>query len=610
MSQAPLSHADGFGGTGFVQLRIAAPSSVNVPFTALHTFFISPTGSDAANGLTPATAWLTPNHAGLVCGDVLVAAAGAYSSASFDSQSHGSSLWGTVGTCPSTTGGIDGLGGVYFTTVVCATYNGCTINASTTFAMEVDKSNWAIEGFQATNTIDGSGACFHAQPIASASPIAFVAFINNVAANCPLVGFGSDGFGGSLSSSVDEFAVVGNIAFNTATSGDFCGSSFGANVPVNVNALAGTHIYFAQNFGFASINSPCSENSIGKGGYTTMASSASAGASTISVAGVSGWGINWPIAASGGGGTFPTSSAAIVTTGATPTLVSSVSGTTIGLSNNVAAPGLANSQLLSIGTSTDGEGLIFDSWGINPYTGQGVAENNIFWKNGGHGMEVFCSGSGCTNGLNVIFNQNTVYCDAQDYKHDGPVFEINDNTSGTIAWSITNNLVQQCVTKPANSQTFAAWNGTTGVGGSGTGQPAVAAGFGHNGFTVTGNYFASAAGATCPSGATCDGTNSVANFGSSYGAGNTLGTSPGFAAPGSAPTTFTNCTGFANSVACMAPVIADFVSSAAPTKGYQAPGACTPNANYPTYLKGIVFLRWDGAAFTEDAGLVTKPCGL
>src|ERR1700733_4492741 len=63
----------------FISYRVnAAPaSSGGVMFTALHTYFMSPTGSDSNDGLTPVKAWATPNHS-VVCGDVIVAAAGTY----------------------------------------------------------------------------------------------------------------------------------------------------------------------------------------------------------------------------------------------------------------------------------------------------------------------------------------------------------------------------------------------------------------------------------------------------------------------------------------------------------------------------------------------------
>lgn len=601
----------------FTSFSVAATNPV---FTALHTFFIAPAsggGSDSNNGTSAGSPWLTPNHSGLVCGDVIIAATGAYSSASFDSLTNGSSLYGTVSSCPSTSGGNDGTGGVQTVTMFCGNQLTCTINGSTQWAMLVDKSHWAIEGFQVTNNTNGSGGCLTAAPNISGAAIGYVAFVDNVSMNCALLGIGAQGLG-PLFNGVDEFAAVGNVAFNAAQSASECGSGFADNVPSNFDALADVHKFYSQNFAFGNINGPCSLNSDGFGAFPTASSAASAGASSIVVSAVSGWGVGAPIGASSNGVTYPSSSTAIVTTGATPTLVSSVAGTTVGLSSNVASPGIANTQQLGVGTSTDGEGLIFDTWAQNGYTGKSVVENNLFWGNGGYGMEFFCGGvTTCNSALTVIFTLNTSYGSAQDYKHDGDVFEftINTLTSATMSFSLTNNIYQASLTKPANSTTFAAWNGTTGVGAHGTGQHVNAADFGQAGLTITGNFFKSAAGATCPTvnTPTCSGTtNDIVNYGTTYGAGNTLGTDAGFASPGSLPTTFTGCAGFANVNACMAATIAAMVPSASGTsgKGYQPVGPCAPDANYPRWLKGIVYLSWDGTKITEQSGLITKPCGL
>ena len=87
------------------------PAAVgSVPFVALHTYYMSPTGSDSATGTSPSTAWASPNHA-LNCGDVIIMKAGTYSALP---------AWGTVSNCPSRSGGIDGTGGIYFAVVLCA----------------------------------------------------------------------------------------------------------------------------------------------------------------------------------------------------------------------------------------------------------------------------------------------------------------------------------------------------------------------------------------------------------------------------------------------------------------------------------------------------------
>ena len=573
--------------------------------------YISPTGSDSNNGTSPATPWLTPNHA-LHCGDVIIAAAGAYSSANFDSYTNGSSLWGTVSSCPSTSGGIDGAGGIYVAAIVCATAFQCTINTSTQFGVFIDKSNWAFEGFTSTNTNNGFGTCFHASPNSGASAsIGYVAFINDIATNCPLAGFESTGIG---SYSTDEAAFVGDIAYNGAQGVDECGSGLSVAGPKNLDSLPGTHVFVSQVFSYGNINGPCSPNSIFEGAFTT-ASAAGAGASSITVAAVTGWGVGWPIAdyISGAG---PYTSSAIVTSGSMPTLVSSVSGNTIGLSSNVAAPGVTNGDGIVVGTTTDGEGIIFDTWGLWPYTGQAAVENNITWGNGSSWFELFCNVN-CAAGLNVYVFNNTSYGNLHDYKHDGAGWDLNLSNLGTTSFtfSVTNNLMQEDVIKPLHSTTYSGWNGTSGVGEAGTGQPVVAAVFGVSWLTISGNFFDSAASATCPGGATCDGGDNIADYnGVNYASGNTLGTAPGFASPGSLPTSAPSCSGYATTYACMhaAGVDTDVVPSAPGTsgKGYQPPGSCRADAFYPTWLKGIAYLSWNGTTLTENAGLVTKPCGM
>ena len=352
--------------------------------------------------------------------------------------------------------------------------------------MFVDKSNWAVEGFQATATYNGYSGCFVAEPSTTTS-IAYVAFINDIASGCGLGGIQSANLPTNLAYSVDEFAAVGDIAFNSGLSSGECGSGISLNTPVNVNALAGTHIFIAGNFSYGNINGFCGPNSIYTGAFTTAGGNYNAGANSITVAGVSGWGVGWPIADLGSGSY---ANAAITTTGTTPTLTSSVSGTTIGLSNSVASPGVVSGDNIAVTTTTDGEGLILDSWGLNPYTGQAAVENNIFWFNGSAGLEVFCN-SACASSLAIYAFKNTLYGNVRDYKHDGPGWGVNTQLSGSTGgtFSFTNNLVQEDVTKPLHSTTYAAWNGTTGVGQAGTGQPVTAAAFENTHWTISGNYF-------------------------------------------------------------------------------------------------------------------------
>jgi hypothetical protein len=293
-----------------------------------------------------------------------------------------------------------------------------------------------------------------------------------------------------------------------------------------------------------------------------------------------------------------------------PTLVKAVSGTRITL--DVAAPGLTNGQMIAVGTSTDGNGLIMDRWDVNQYSGKTVVENNWFWQNGAHGFEMFCLyPTQCAARLNVLFTQNTMYCNGADYKRDGNVWEFYDAESGPGPWTftVTNNIGQTCRMKPEGSATFA------GVGMAGTGQPITAAAFGRTGIAATGNYFSALPGTPCVIYANCAGPNNdLANFnGANYAAGNTLGVDPKFAAPDTLPMIAPDCAGFASAVECMNAkyhVATILTSSVAPTKGAQAPGPCKSDDNYPIWLKGVAFLHWDGNRLIEKAGAVTKPCDM
>src|ERR1700674_3907941 len=125
-----------------------------IVFTPLHTYYMSATGSDSNNGTSPATAWLDsarPATSGttLQCSDIVMMAPGTYNG-NFSS-------WSSSSTCPSTTGGIDGTGGVFYAVYLCdGNLGSCQINCSTgtcaastgatSAAMSVNANNIAIEG--------------------------------------------------------------------------------------------------------------------------------------------------------------------------------------------------------------------------------------------------------------------------------------------------------------------------------------------------------------------------------------------------------------------------------------------------------------------------------
>jgi hypothetical protein len=58
-------------------------------------------------------------------------------------------------------------------------------------------------------------------------------------------------------------------------------------------------------------------------------------------------------------------------------------------------------------------------------------------------------------------------------------------------------------------------------------------------------------------------------------------------------------------------IISDLVPTASGTsgKGYQKSSTtCAANADYPIWLKGIVYLQWNGSTLSENSGLITRPC--
>jgi hypothetical protein len=233
-----------------------------VPFVALHVYYISPTGKDQNTGTSPSTAWATPHH-NVKCGDVIIAEPGTYVLGTYVTQ-FGENNWGTVSNCPSTSGGIDGAGGIYFAIVLCGgTYLGaCMVSGAPDInnltvnneAFRVDKSNWAVEGFVTTQSDRARTGCMLAVSESSTN-IAFVAFINNIASTCGVEGFGTvPGPGG-----VDQSAVVGAIAYNASPSLDnsaICGSGVSMIPTAGTINTSGTHIFVAGAFAYKNINAP------------------------------------------------------------------------------------------------------------------------------------------------------------------------------------------------------------------------------------------------------------------------------------------------------------------------------------------------------------------
>jgi hypothetical protein len=517
----------------------------STPFTALHIYYISPTGNDSHAGTSPRTAWATPKHP-VVCGDVIIAEPGSYSSNQFFLRN-----WGTVSNCPSTSGGIAGTGGVEFAVLLCAGPNlgVCNVNGGGAEAFRPDVGHWAIEGFDGTQASNAEGGCFSAENDEKVVQ-RYVAFINNIASTCDLAGFDASGDGLSNAGSFDYIAAVGVVSFNGANSiSPYCGSGI-SFIPGNPDSGSGPHIFIDGYFG------AYNTNAIGTGQC-----------------------------AQSGNSSFPHS---------------------------------------------DGEGVIFDTYAKGYAYGfnkQAVLENSVIWHSGNACIEVFPAGDRTNDDLAqyVIFNV-TCYANNQDplaFCAGAELFLNGIYPSGTGSYNIANNLFE------ATQWTCGGGAGATLFGRALKLATGVAAGAntvygaligeinsapGFPTVSIQGNYIWQSHPPTTASAGppnTKVFLNGASNAPWNYGT-NTYN-DPGLTSPMSLFSTAPNCNSYTNVTDCMNTgyrVYSNIRPAIAPTTlGYQPPGACAPDAYYPTWLKGIVYLRWDGTKLTENDGLVNKPCG-
>ena len=575
--------------------------------------YISPTGSDAANGLTTGTPWLTANHA-MHCGDVIIAAAGSYTTQFQQSK------WGAVSNCPSTTGGLDGTGGVYFAVVLCAgpVMTSCSINGGNGEAARIDSNNWAMEGFQGTSTASTGTACFtgSSSVTMSGTSLHHIAFINDIASTCAHDGFNTyPYFADTGAGSVDQTAVVGVAAFAAAQNNAFCNSGV-SMIPTNgPDSSAGTHVFVAGVFAWHNIDSPCS-------GFPDSAVTATTGTpGTLHSASLY---TQYEIVQFSSSGTLPAGLTAatnyyVCGTGLVPNTSFEVSttltcGTAVALTTTGSGTLTATTQ-----KTTDGEGVIFDSWGLQTFTRQGVIEQSAFWGNGSSGVEVFTNGG--TDGSNNYIFSNSSYGNIQDPLHNAnnsSEFNLQSvHVGASSIKSVTSNLAQASGAIPAGSNSVQCSPSNYGCpvyGFAIAGTPTIA-----NDAIVTGNLFADLA-ASCASG-NCDAKdatiswdgNNITSAVTNTLAGVSGGITPNFANPSALPTGAPSCGAYISVTHCMNSlyrVASNLASSAGVGLGYAAPGPCAPDPYFPIWLKGIVYLHWDGTSLTEHAGLITKPCGL
>jgi hypothetical protein len=512
--QCSLAHSQ------IVQFSGASVSTGITTFTPLTLRFMSPTGSDANSGVDAAHPWATPNHA-MNCGDVIIAAPStAYSPGM---------TFGVVSNCPSTTGGIDGTGGIYTAILLCG---GPDLEACKSTGAGSDvfplQNNWAIEGWKCDG--NGNSRCFMANAPTQTTILHHIAMINDVAVNAKQ-GFGmNDCPGGTCNHNVpgdgtDYWAVVGSIAQNASQdTGKLAAIDFVG--PANFDAVAGTHGFIHGNFAWNNVCPSC---------------------------------------------------------------------------------------------STDSEAFMADTLDAHGYTGKVIFSNNISYTAQRFGFQLVYQAFNVSTPT-VKFYNNTSYANLTNVGTDSADGEYNINGGGPYIVSVTNNIgLTSGTTSPGSGQNIYAL-----IIGGGTWTAATIGGIGSE------NVFLRPGASSCGGPDLCDSTNSVGEFNSNSFGTNTYA-NPNFTNTSDLTTNRNgapNCTGKENVTQCMGydaqtgtlttpSVISDLTptgtcgSVACSTKGYQKPTTtCPSNADYPVWLKGIVYLHWTGSIIQQKAGLVTTPCGL
>jgi hypothetical protein len=214
------------------------------------TYYLSSSGNDSKNGLSLSSAWLTPHHTGLNCGDTILAAAGNYNASNFD-MNH----WGTVN-CPSNNNVV---------WLECAEFAACTITDSSGHSgIRVDQSYWGIQGWSigplSGTGVEGQGGGIVFTP-STCTSIHHLIAANNVVSDAQTVGIGTynNGWAGcSTPISTDYVAIVGNIVYNSAQANGGCFSGISLYQPVQTDSSPGTHIYVAGNFSYGNLDpNPC-----------------------------------------------------------------------------------------------------------------------------------------------------------------------------------------------------------------------------------------------------------------------------------------------------------------------------------------------------------------
>jgi hypothetical protein len=614
----------GATGSPFTQAEtITGSSSSGVTFTALHKYFMAPTnaspaGNDANNGTSAATPWASPNHTGLVCGDVIIAAAGTYPGSDF--------LFGTPSGCPSTSGGIDGTGGIYFVTILCGSpsVGGCSrtsAGSGTNGAFTIRTSNWAVEGWQGSAP---AGSAFIAVSETVATDIYHhIAFINDISFNSNRGIIAADGGTNHNipGQGIDYWATVGSIGQNS-NNDNLCLGAIDSAGPANIDTITGVHTTILGSFGIANLQSyGTSTCNIDGEAFFYDTFNAHGYQGTAIIANNLSFHTTWS-----GVGIFLNNC-----TGCNPTTgnldFEVYNNTTYdadvgnGTSRNIGTSGQMNMQLdtgnpwtinifnnisrdASANATSPSSGAIYAELVGGANAGTTITLGGAGLQNVFKGLQTTCLGSVCDAGNNVVaFNS---YTNLGTNTYTDPLLHNTADLANRFGQPNCSGFetTTQCMGWNPNTQVLTIPSGDTCPSGftcttlGGTGTPIIAD------LTATCGANCAGKGYQLPS-ATCSGAGSLeTNFtGSISGTTLTVGSVTGVPVRkgqlllGSGVTPNTIITAGAGS---------SWTVSNSQTVGSESMGA----TYYPYWLKGMVYLHWDGTTITEKPGLVTKPCGL
>jgi hypothetical protein len=227
--------------------------------------------------------------------------------------------------------------------------------------------------------------------------------------------------------------------------------------------------------------------------------------------------------------------------------------------------------------ATDGEGVILDTFNAFSYTGQTAIQDAIMLYNGTNGAEVFSSST-----APIYIENTTAFADGS-----GP--GLNEACGEIVDQNTSSSPLNSLVTISGN---IAKTNSSTGCGSNA--YYAYLAGYVNSDSNIANNFGYSAVGNNTNCWGTCAGF--------SFGPNNTFDTDPDFAdAPTSVPDA-PSCGSSSSTIACMTPMIADFVPRATGMSnyGYQPPSS-TPNSD-------PLFPQWLCKYSNQLNGLVTMGC--